>query len=246
MADNQIVTLSARSPLSTLSGCSILPKNEAKPPIPDPTIDLPILETTQSNDENDNYSTETSFDKYLKRATTTSLPKPSNNRGGKSLENYTDEPNESLENFNDTEVFNGTATTGDQHSHNGGGLVFKHDVGLENELENSTEYKMDVEELFETQTQNTVLREDDDDEPLNRQRRDSWPFRRTRETYIVRCHNAGTFISSRERWWYIAISNCGSDKGLDVTYRFKMTNGKPGDFWHEHFSADERCKFINN
>lgn len=42
--------------------------------------------------------------------------------------------------------------------------------------------------------------------------------------------------------WYIAISNCGSDKGLDVTYRFKMTNGKPGEFWHEHFSADERSK----
>lgn len=24
-----------------------------------------------------------------------------------------------------------------------------------------------------------------------------------------------------------------------------MTNGEPGDYWHEHFSADEMCKFIN-
>lgn len=44
------------------------------------------------------------------------------------------------------------------------------------------------------------------------------------------------------RWWYIAVSNCGSSKGLDVVYRFKMTNGETGDFWHEHFSADEMCK----
>lgn len=253
-ADNQIVTLSARSPLNTLSGCSILPKNDVKPILNlTPTTEPPILETTQIYDD-ESFSTQTSFDKYLKR--TTILPKLSTNRSGKTFENFTAEPSvfsESLENFNDTdtnietEVFNKSAMAGDERSHNGGGLLFKHDVGLENELENSTEYKLDVEELFETQTQDKLLREDEDLESRRQRRSESWPFHRTRETYIVRCHNAGTFISSRERWWYIAISNCGSNKGLDVTYRFKMTNGKAGDFWHEHFSADERCmSTLNN
>nr|XP_032525823.1 transmembrane protein 145-like [Danaus plexippus plexippus] len=57
--------------------------------------------------------------------------------------------------------------------------------------------------------------------------------------FIVTCRNSRRFRSARERWWFIAISNCGSPKGLDVRYKFLMTNGPSGDFWHEHFSADE-------
>ncbi|CAG9577154.1 unnamed protein product [Danaus chrysippus] len=57
--------------------------------------------------------------------------------------------------------------------------------------------------------------------------------------FIVTCRNSRRFRSARERWWFIAISNCGSAKGLDVRYKFLMTNGPSGDFWHEHFSADE-------
>lgn len=52
-----------------------------------------------------------------------------------------------------------------------------------------------------------------------------------------------SWSSSIFRWWYIAISNCGSNKGLDVWYKFRMTNGAPGDFWNEHFSADEMCEY---
>lgn len=61
-------------------------------------------------------------------------------------------------------------------------------------------------------------------------------------TVTVICHNVGGFTSSRQRWWYIAVANCGSNKGMDIRYKFKMTNGATGDFWHEHFSADEMCK----
>lgn len=237
--DNQIVTLSARSPMSVLSGCTILPKENHEPfsSIPQPTSESPIFETTEGHDD-ENYSTETNYDKYLKRPL--NEPKqPLENRTGKSLENFTND--EFDESFNETEIFNNSATTGDEHSHNGGGLVFEHDIRLQNELENTTEYKLEVEELFEAQNQTEYLRPNIDNYKSRERRSESWPFRRQRDTYIVRCHNAGTFISSRERWWYIAISNCGTDKGLDIRYRFKMTNGKSGDFWNEHFSADERC-----
>ncbi|GBP42976.1 Transmembrane protein 145 [Eumeta japonica] len=66
------------------------------------------------------------------------------------------------------------------------------------------------------------------------------------DRYVVRCHNARRFRSARERWWFIAISNCDSDKGLDVKYKFLMTNGPEGDFWHQHFSADEFSKSSGN
>uniref|UniRef100_A0A8W7PGF6 GPR180-like N-terminal domain-containing protein n=1 Tax=Anopheles coluzzii TaxID=1518534 RepID=A0A8W7PGF6_ANOCL len=57
---------------------------------------------------------------------------------------------------------------------------------------------------------------------------------------IVSCSIFGSFTSSRERWWYIAITNCdGAGRGLHVKYRFRITNGPPGDFWHKHFSADD-------
>lgn len=251
-ADNQIVTLSARSPYNALSGCSIVPKTRPTliPPPVFPasytTASPPPEVTVPSNNDDPSRSTETTYDKFLKR-TTTDAPTEFKNRDGKSLDNATDDfassefDSDSFDNFNETEVFNASATGGDQHSRNGGGLYFKHDVVFENQLENSTEYKTDVEELFESPK--AQLLQEEPDENSRSRRADSYPFaRKSRETYIVRCHNAGTFISSRERWWYIAISSCGSDKGLDVEYRFKMTNGQPGDFWHEHFSADERRK----
>ncbi|XP_074040351.1 transmembrane protein 145 [Leptinotarsa decemlineata] len=55
----------------------------------------------------------------------------------------------------------------------------------------------------------------------------------------ITCHNSRRFRSSRERWWFIAVSNCDGTKGIDIKYKILMTNGAPGDYWHEHFSADE-------
>ncbi|XP_063601279.1 transmembrane protein 145-like [Penaeus indicus] len=51
------------------------------------------------------------------------------------------------------------------------------------------------------------------------------------------CKGSRSFRSVRERWWFIAISNCDSTRGLELRYRFTMTNGY--DYWHKHFSADE-------
>ncbi|XP_020621574.1 transmembrane protein 145-like [Orbicella faveolata] len=52
------------------------------------------------------------------------------------------------------------------------------------------------------------------------------------------CNGDRRFVSNRERWWYLAISNCDSSKGLFLNYRLEMTNGET--FWRKHFSADER------
>lgn len=35
-------------------------------------------------------------------------------------------------------------------------------------------------------------------------------------------------------------------QGIDINYQILMTNGPPGDYWQEHFSADEFCKQYNN
>lgn len=56
-------------------------------------------------------------------------------------------------------------------------------------------------------------------------------------THLV-CNGDRRFVSNRERWWYIAVSNCDSTKGLFLNYRLEMTNGET--FWRKHFSADER------
>lgn len=235
--DNQIVTLAARSPDNAISGCTI-ERKKLQPSTS--TTEAPMELNTQG--ENDSFlgSTKTIFDKYLKRPTNS----PSESSRDikpveQSTENVTNKEgsaDENMEAFNDTEVFNSTS----KHGRNGGGLFFKHDQGFENELENTTEYKLLVEELFEPPKKSEPF---DDDTNTSRPRR-SYPFHlsRPRESFIVKCHNAGSFISSRERWWFIAISNCNNDKGLDIKYKFKMTNGNTGDFWHEHFSADERRK----
>lgn len=51
------------------------------------------------------------------------------------------------------------------------------------------------------------------------------------------CKGSRAFSSVRERWWFIAVSNCESTKGLELHYKITMTNGY--SFWYKHFSADE-------
>lgn len=59
---------------------------------------------------------------------------------------------------------------------------------------------------------------------------------------IVRCDSQRRFISRQPRWWFIALADCSSTRGLNVTYWMSLTNAPAGTFWKEHFSADEFCK----
>ena len=56
---------------------------------------------------------------------------------------------------------------------------------------------------------------------------------------VLRCTGKRTFNTIRDRYWYIVISNCDSTKGLNIRYKFKMTNGKKSDIFSHHFSADQ-------
>ncbi|CAL7939416.1 unnamed protein product [Xylocopa violacea] len=56
---------------------------------------------------------------------------------------------------------------------------------------------------------------------------------------IVRCSSYRRFRSSRPRWWFIALADCASETGLNVSYWISLTNAPHGSFWKEHFSADE-------
>ncbi|XP_076683331.1 transmembrane protein 145 [Andrena cerasifolii] len=56
---------------------------------------------------------------------------------------------------------------------------------------------------------------------------------------VTRCTSYRRFRTSRPRWWFIALADCSSKNGLNVSYWISLTNAAPGHFWKEHFSADE-------
>ena len=58
-------------------------------------------------------------------------------------------------------------------------------------------------------------------------------------TDYIHCKGSRNFNTARDRWWFVAISNCDSVKGLQLSYKFLMTNGPKHDILHHHFSADE-------
>lgn len=58
-------------------------------------------------------------------------------------------------------------------------------------------------------------------------------------TKYIHCKGSRNFNTARDRWWFVAISNCESTKGLQLSYKFLMTNGPKHDILHHHFSADE-------
>lgn len=223
--DNQIITLSARSPHFIRSGCTVRtalspPRSEAR----DSTTPRPTQSTSKKVPEDSTY-----FDQFLK--TTTQIPpRVSTQYSSIDMSSTTF----SLDNFTDVDIEDFNMTNIDYRT-----MVHDQET-QDNELENTTDFRSDVEEMFD----------DPDVSNSNRTKRQAaFPHMydgERKQTIFVSCHNAGGFTSARQRWWYIALANCGSNKGMEVRYKFRMTNGALGDFWHEHFSADEMCKFHNN
>ena len=209
------MTLSARSPYYIKSGCTLRTspsKNQA-------TEQSTSTESSQSTRKSSDDLDSTYFDKFLKSPT--EMPTPMDDQN--SSFTYSTEENFT---FTDVDIENFNFTDSDYKT-----LIYDQS-SQDNNLENTTEYRADVEEMFENDN-------------LNRTKRQALPRffdQNKKQTIIVSCHNTGTFTSARQRWWYIVLANCGSNKGIDVKFKFKMTNGPPGDFWHEHFSADEMCK----
>ena len=58
-------------------------------------------------------------------------------------------------------------------------------------------------------------------------------------TKYIHCKGSRNFNTARDRWWFVAVSNCNSTKGMQISYKFVMTNGPDNDILHHHFSADE-------
>ncbi|XP_052873176.1 transmembrane protein 145-like [Anopheles cruzii] len=221
--DNQIVPLSPRTPFNVFSGCLLrtptaketpddpLPRDtqglggvsRRSTPAPPPPAPAPAGGDIRPEDDCASDDAQY-FDQFLKTSTT---------------------PESESEFFADT---NDTQPSSTESAFETFATVMGYagDNGDANLLENSTDFRLLVEQLFPAP-----------DAERRRQVRES---SRYETRLIVSCSNFGSFTSSRERWWYIAIANCDAGgRGLDVKYRFRMTNGPPGDFWHEHFSADE-------
>ncbi|XP_053659641.1 transmembrane protein 145-like [Anopheles marshallii] len=229
--DNQIVTLSPRTPYNLYSGCHLRTPTAKESP-DDPLPRGSGITTTRAPpsgrgspagpgasggdikppDDDAQY-----YDQFLKTSTTEPEFAFEETTGGNGTE---DPPYEIL-------LTSSSSIQG-----------FVGDNGEVNLLENSTDYRLLVEQLFPGVD---VAVGEQTERPTNGTRlRRAAPTGRYETRLIVSCSNFGSFTSSRERWWYIAVANCdGAGKGLDVKYRFRMTNGPPGDFWHEHFSADE-------
>ncbi|XP_021358727.1 transmembrane protein 145-like [Mizuhopecten yessoensis] len=59
----------------------------------------------------------------------------------------------------------------------------------------------------------------------------------------IKCTGGRTFRSTRERWWFIAVSRCDQStgpSGMNLTYSLHMMNSKDEkDMLHREFSADE-------
>lgn len=209
--DNQIVTLSSKSPHFMKSGCGLRAAASTSSSTSS-TTPRPTQATSRKSGDS------TYFDQFLK--TTTQIPQ-STSFSSIDLSSSTVFDSE---NFTDVDIEDFNMT-------NFKTMVYDQET-QDNNLENTTEYRTYVEEMFEGSDSNRT----------KRQISSRFFDHERKQTIYVSCHNAGGFKSARQRWWYIVLANCGSTKGMDVRFKFRMTNGALGDFWNEHFSADEMCK----
>lgn len=199
--DNQIVTLSAKSPHFLRSGCSLRTSATPQHDFP-PTSSSTTAEPAHSHADALPDADPTYYDHFL-ATSTSSAQQPTSDASAispltsidfgvlTSTEMSGSSSTANLESFADTEEieeFNKHIKT----------MIF--DQGTqENDLENTTAFLSDVEEMFEVPQLELINR-------TKRQASASDDSGEKRRIYVS-CHNAGGFTSSRQRWWYIALAS---------------------------------------
>ncbi|KAJ0182943.1 hypothetical protein K1T71_000919 [Dendrolimus kikuchii] len=232
VGQNQIIKLSHWYPDTEYSGCIITRANREVPALKSPTTLAPL--------------TKSPFLAKSKNNTTKTTKQPSQNPTfyDQFLKTTTPFPKTPISHVNST-IWYELLPTEEQNVTTPDDELWEN-IGPENgtRLQNLE----DVEILFDTRRNKSHKIKRSTFEPYERYKRRHLKAEssqklvnneKTTEKLVVSCHNSRRFRSARERWWFIAISNCESGKGLDVRYKFLMTNGPDGDFWHQHFSADE-------
>lgn len=183
--DNQIVTMSAKSPYFLKSGCTM--RTAASPPRGQNKDSTTTVKPTQPSKKDPEEFDSTYFDQFIK--TTTQMP----------ASTFSDQPSSidmssttfGFENFTEVDIedFNSTIT--------GYKTMIYDQETQDNNLENTTEFKREVEEMFEDTGNQSI-----------RTKRQTFPRileQEKKQTIYISCHNAGGFTSSRQRWWYIAL-----------------------------------------
>ncbi|XP_072948677.1 transmembrane protein 145-like [Epargyreus clarus] len=229
---NQIIKLSHWYPDTEYSGCILTKANKELPagkststPPPQTTKNIVTKSKNGSNTtKNDLPSDPSYYDQFLK----TTTPKPKSTITNTNATTWYELLPTDFD-FSTTELPDELWESIGPES-NGSFLEYLKDVEILFDNSNKSGHKIKRSiELYERYRRRR----------LNSQANENGLNTGNTEKLIVSCHNTRRFRSARERWWFLAISNCDSPKGLDVKYKFLMTNGPEGDFWHEHFSADE-------
>jgi hypothetical protein len=127
----------------------------------------------------------TYFDQFLK--TTTQIPMSSTQPSLNS--NDMTSTTSGIENFTDIDIEDFDAS-------GSGYKTIDQETQDDNNLENTTDFRVDVEEMF------------DEVENMGSNRTKRQIFMRSyegdrKQTIYVSCHNAGGFESKRSRWWYM-------------------------------------------
>lgn len=171
--DNQIVTLSAKSPYFIKSGCTLRTGSA-------PSHEVPTQMPTAGPKKLPQDFDSTYFDQFLK--STTQIPQSSTQSTSLDLTSTTF----SIENFTDVDIEDFNSTSPDFKT-----MSFDQET-QDNNLENTTDFRADVEEMFD-EVENTGS---------NRTKRQAFMGDR-KQAIFVSCHNAGGFTSARQRWWYM-------------------------------------------
>lgn len=172
-----IVLFVAKSPYFIKSGCTL--RTASSPNREAPTTQKPTQSSSKKSPEDSSY-----FDQFLKTTISNSQSSTESSLNDISSTTF------GTGNFTDVDIEDFNTTVSGFRT-----MVFDQET-QDNNLENTTDFKLDVEEMF------------DDVENTGSNRTKRQIFTRSyendrKQVIYVSCHNAGGFTSARQRWWYM-------------------------------------------